>query len=45
LKSGFENYTGVCFIKSDSTVPLVVMKQAKDYDFFFSVSFVAALLG
>jgi flagellar assembly factor FliW len=43
MKSGFENYTYFCFIKSDSTVPLVVMKQAKHYDFF--VSFVAALLG
>ena len=37
MKSGFENYTKFCFIKSDSTVPLVVIKQAKDYDFFLSV--------
>ena len=44
MKSGFENHTEFCFLKSDSTVPLVVMKQAKDYDFFFFVSFVAALL-
>jgi len=35
MKSGFANYTEFCFIKSDSTVPLVVMKQAKDYDLFF----------
>jgi hypothetical protein len=39
----FEDCTEFYFITSDSTVPLVLMKQPKDYDFF--VSFVARLLG